>query len=282
MWKIGEVKEKGKEAFKANYWMCVLVALIVAVISGGIGGGSGFRFGGNIPNFFDKNKDKNDRYEKDIDDFFDRDRDYDYEDSYDFDYEEDYDHDNGPSGAAAGIAAGIAFFVIFAIVFVIVFVIAVALDVFLINPLKMGCDKFFLKNLEEPSHLSPVGAAFGPDYKNIIKVLFFRDLYLFLWFLIPIAGIVMVIIKGYEYMMIPYLLAENPELSKEEAFELSKEMMHGQKWSAFGLDLSFIGWLLLTALTFGILGIFYVYPYVYSTHAALYDTLKEETGVVSE
>ena len=115
----------------------------------------------------------------------------------------------------------------------------------------------------------------------IIKILFFRDLYLFLWFLIPIAGCVMVIIKGYEYKMIPYLLAENPELTKDEAFEMSKEMMHGQKWSAFGLDLSFIGWILLTIITFGILGIFYVSPYIYSTHAALYDTLKEETGVVS-
>ena len=64
-------------------------------------------------------------------------------------------------------------------------------------------------------------------------------------------------------------------------FEMSKEMMHGQKWSAFGLDLSFIGWILLTIITFGILGIFYVNPYIFSTEAALYDTLKEETGVVN-
>jgi len=287
MWKISEVKQKGLTRFKANYWMCVLVAVIVALISGGIGGG--FRFGGsNFSNSINKDRDKNDRFERDfdrdVDDFFDGDRDYDYDNDYDNDYDYDYedDHDHGFNfGSGVGLAAGIAVFAIFAVIFVIIFVIATAVDIFLINPVKLGCDKFFLKNLEENSSLSPLGAAFGPDYKNIVKVLFFKDLFLFLWAIIPIAGIVLVIIKGYEYMMIPYLLAENPELSKDEAFELSKEMMHGQKWSAFGLDLSFIGWILLTIITFGILGIFYVSPYIYSTHAALYDTLKEETGVVS-
>ena len=280
MWKIHEVKEKGKQAFKANYWMCVLVALVVALISGGLSGGGYRAGGGNFANAFNWNKSGNNKnfnrdfdrdFDKDLDDFFDDDRDFD-----DRDYD---DYDSGSSGP--GLAAGIAIFAVVAVIFVIIFVIAIAVDIFLINPLKMGCDKFFLKNLEEPSNLSPVGAAFGPDYKNIIKTLFFKDLFLFLWFLIPIAGIVMVIIKSYEYMMIPYLLAENPELSRDEAFELSKEMMHGQKWSAFGLDLSFLGWILLTILTCGILGVFYVNPYIYSTHAALYDTLKEETGVLT-
>lgn len=278
MWKISEVKEKGLTAFKANYWMCVLVAVIIALISGGVSGGFSRAGSGNISQAF--NRDQRDRHDNDIDDFFDGDRDYDYD--YDYEYDEYYDRDNGfDFGSGAGLAAGIAVFAIIAVICLIAFVIAVAVDIFLINPVKMGCNKFFLNNLEEKSSLSPLGAAFGPDYKNIIKVLFFRDLFLFLWALIPIAGIVMVIIKHYEYMMIPYLLAENPELTKDEAFELSKEMMHGQKWSAFGLDLSFIGWVLLTILTFGILGIFYVDPYIHSTHAALYDTLKEETGAVN-
>ncbi len=283
MWKIHEVKERGRAAFKANYWMCGLVAVIVALISGGMSGG-GFRFGGgDFSKVFNKDKDKQERFEKDydrdFDDYFDDDRDYDY----DYDYDDDDDHGFDFSSAnGAGLAAGLAIFAIFAVIFVIIFVIALAINVFLINPLKMGCDKFFLKNLDEPSNLSPVGSAFGSDYKNIIKVLFFRDLFIFLWGLIPIAGIVIMIMKHYEYMMMPYLLAENPELSKDEAFEISKEMMHGQKWSAFGLDLSFLGWILLTIMTFGILGIFYVNPYIYSTHAALYDTLKQETGVSAE
>jgi uncharacterized membrane protein len=40
------------------------------------------------------------------------------------------------------------------------------------------------------------------------------------------------------------------------------------------LDLSFIGWEILSAMTLGILGIFYVNPYVNMTNAALYDSLR--------
>ena len=74
--------------------------------------------------------------------------------------------------------------------------------------------------------------------------------------------------------MIPYILADNPEMSKDEAFALSKKMMDGQKWNAFVLDLSFIGWELLSVLTCGLLSIFYVDPYRAATNAALYEALK--------
>lgn len=74
--------------------------------------------------------------------------------------------------------------------------------------------------------------------------------------------------------MIPYILGETPNITKEEAFALSRIMMTGNKWNAFVLDLSFLGWYILTGLTFGILGIFYVNPYVKQTNAALYQKLK--------
>lgn len=83
------------------------------------------------------------------------------------------------------------------------------------------------------------------------------------------------IIKSYEYRMVAYILADQPELTRKEAFELSRKMMNGNKWNAFVLDLSFIGWGFLTAITFGILGIFYVNPYIQHTNAALYLKLKE-------
>ena len=63
-------------------------------------------------------------------------------------------------------------------------------------------------------------------------------------------------------------------MSKEEAFAISKQMMSGQKWRTFVLDLSFFGWILLSRLTCGILAIFYVNPYVLSTQAALYEALR--------
>ena len=74
--------------------------------------------------------------------------------------------------------------------------------------------------------------------------------------------------------MIPYLLAENPNLTGEEAFALSKQMMNGQKWNAFVLDLSFIGWNILSGFTLGILSALYVQPYKNFTNAALYEELS--------
>ena len=70
---------------------------------------------------------------------------------------------------------------------------------------------------------------------------------------------------------------ELPQMTKEEAFAESKRMMQGQKWNAFVLDLSFIGWDILSGMTMGILGIFYVQPYKDGTHAALYEALRYRT-----
>ena len=103
--------------------------------------------------------------------------------------------------------------------------------------------------------------------------MFFRDLYTFLWSLLfVIPGIV----KGYEYRMIPYLLAEYPDMPMEDAFTISRNMMYGNKWKAFVLDLSFILWVLLSGITLGLAGIFYVDPYMAQTNAALYDAIKIE------
>lgn len=75
-------------------------------------------------------------------------------------------------------------------------------------------------------------------------------------------------------MMVPYLLAENPDMSREEVFAMSKRMMDGNKWNAFVLDLSFVGWLILGALTLNIVNVLYTNPYRYLTSAELYHTLK--------
>jgi uncharacterized membrane protein len=80
-------------------------------------------------------------------------------------------------------------------------------------------------------------------------------------------------VKAYEYRMIPYILAENPHMSKKEVFAASKSMMIGNKWKAFVLDLSFLGWHILSVFTVGILELFYVAPYMYATNAALYEAL---------
>ena len=117
--------------------------------------------------------------------------------------------------------------------------------------------------------------AFRSHYKNVTKTMFMRDLYIFLWSLL---FVVPGIIKTYEYRMVDYILSENPEMNYSEALALSSKMMKGNKWKAFVLDLSFIGWDILSSMTFGILDIFYVMPYKMSTNAALYEAIKYGTA----
>ena len=76
--------------------------------------------------------------------------------------------------------------------------------------------------------------------------------------------------------MIPYILAENTKKKKKKAFKLSKEMMKGNKWKTFILDLSFLGWELLSIFTFGLLNIFYINPYKVATTVELYEVLKKQ------
>ena len=109
--------------------------------------------------------------------------------------------------------------------------------------------------------------------KNTIITMFTMEIFINLWSLLLIVPGV---IKSYEYRMIPYILSENPNISRKRAFEISKNMMNGNKWDTFILDLSFIGWNLLSLLTLGILSIFYVNPYVESTNAELYAYLRED------
>ena len=95
-------------------------------------------------------------------------------------------------------------------------------------------------------------------------------LYTFLWSLL---FIIPGIIKSYSYAMTSYILLDRPELSATDALKESEKMMDGHKMDLFILDLSFIGWILLTALTCGILT-FYVEPYMMATRTAFYLELK--------
>ena len=84
------------------------------------------------------------------------------------------------------------------------------------------------------------------------------------------------IILSYAYGMVPYLLHDYPELTPREAMKISREMMRGQKWNLFVLDLTFIGWILLALCTAGV-GMLFVQPYMLTARAAFYDDLKATT-----
>lgn len=103
-------------------------------------------------------------------------------------------------------------------------------------------------------------------------------IYTFLWSLL---FIIPGIIKALSYSMSLFILADNPNMKANEAITKSKEMMNGHKWELFLLYLSFIGWMLLTILTFGIL-VIYVGPYMYASLAAFYEEIKGPSISVEE
>ncbi|MCD8052962.1 MAG: DUF975 family protein [Lachnospiraceae bacterium] len=153
---------------------------------------------------------------------------------------------------------------------------AVALAVLLGNVLEVGAARFYLHNIHSRGELGDLLFGFRYQYGNVVAVMFRRMLYIFLWSLLfVIPGIV----KAYEYRMVPYLLADNPELTAHEALERSREMMRGEKWNAWVLDLSFFLWDILSAVTMGIAGLVWVGPYEDAAGAELYTALKAKDGM---
>ena len=75
-----------------------------------------------------------------------------------------------------------------------------------------------------------------------------------------------------------YIKVENPNISPSRAIELSKIMMNGHKWDIFYLHLSFLGWNILSAFTFGILAIVYVFPYYNAALAFAYEEIKADAA----
>ena len=248
MWTRKELKDVAKKSLARNYWPAVAVSLIFAIL----GGGSGIGYSYN---------------------------------SY------------SSSSGTADIQENLFSFENIDLSFIIPFVITIiaaslvfmliglAIQIFVVYPMTIGGKRFFIMNGLE-NHHAPVGMlGYGfkdGRYSNTVKTIFLKDLFQWLWSLLLIVP---GIIKGYEYRMIPYLLAENPEMDHQTAFALSKKMMTGEKLNAFILDWSFFGWILLSVLTCGILSIFYVTPYTDFTNAQLYLTLRsrlENEGLLAQ
>lgn len=166
------------------------------------------------------------------------------------------------------------FLVVFMTTLLVVMVISIVLSLFVFNPIVIGAQRFFVVSHYRKAELNELGFAFTHSYLNIVKTMFLMRLYIFLWTLL---FIIPGIIKAYEYRMIPYILAENPDIDSKQAFAMSKQMMDGNKWNAFVLELSFLGWIILSVLLCGIPSIFYVNPYMLMTNAELYVALKEIT-----
>jgi uncharacterized membrane protein len=153
---------------------------------------------------------------------------------------------------------------------------AVLVEVFLLNPITVGLYISFLAYDRDQTQDNLIESmfrkAFDKNYLHKVLGFFLMGLFICLWSLLLIVP---GIIKAYAYAMTPFILEENPEMPAYDAIKYSEKMMKGHKWDLFVLGLSFLGWMILACLTFGI-GFLWLTPYMTLSVCEFYEDLKAE------
>lgn len=265
MWTRKDLKQKAKDALKRNYWRIVLVAMLAGILAGGASPVAGSAGSVNVSS----NTDHLAKLSDDMDVV-----------------ESTSDPESSiiglfvtPLGVVTGeltdmeiMVFGISLVVIICMIALFIMAFIYALMALLYNPFYTGVCRFMLKSVDDKADVKEIAYGFDHSYKNVVKTMFHTDIRVIAWtFLFIIPGIY----KKYQYRMVPYILAEHPDMNYKEVLQMSRDIMNGEKWHAFVLDLSFILWHILGIITCGIVEVFYVSPYVYLTNAALYRRLCE-------
>lgn len=166
-------------------------------------------------------------------------------------------------------------------------------------PLSWGFSVFFF-DISKGNNVRVGGLFDGmKQYGRIFTTNFLVWLYMTLWAMLPgiilfilvllqpkanliffflvgfVASVVIYFYKYYSYVMVPYILKDNPDIKNNKAINLSMKMMEDYKADLFLLDLSMIGWFILSILTCGI-GLFFLLPYVNTAHAHFYEEIKRD------
>ena len=261
MWTRAIIKQEAKNSLRRfGYWMPLLITFLTGIITGGMS------TGGTTTSSL--TTEYTTEYSGDLtptgfitfmDEFFG-----------DFFYEIGAAFENFFSNPLIALTT---IFVI-ALAFTVGLVIAFGWSAFVSGPVIVGKNRYFMEHRAFGSRFERLFWAFRSGrYMNVVKIMFWKEVKIFLWSLLfVIPGI----IKSYEYCMVPYILAENPQISCERAFELSRKMTKGEKWKIFVLDLSFIGWRILGVLCCCV-GQVFVEPYYEATFAELYQIMREKS-----
>lgn len=147
------------------------------------------------------------------------------------------------------------------------------------NNLRVGQARYFRNAIGGDNKFDYLFSTFARgEWMSMSLKLLYLDFIIFLWgLLLVIPGIV----KSYQYKFVPYILAEHPDYSIQQAMNISTKMTDDDKMNLFVLDLSFIGWYLLGSLLFGF-GQLFVEPYPRATEATLYRLKVEALRYVGE
>ena len=253
MWTRRELKEYAKGFLRSHYWKAFIVVLITSLLMNGFGGNDRTNTTTQIRQNYEYITEQGTNVTVSV--------------PYGFELIRSAISNLKPFG----------FLAIGTITFVsIVLSIGMLLLGFIVE---VGKSRFFIDGFKGDVDISKLFSGFNSkDALPIIKAQGLSSIYIFLWtLLLIIPGI----IKGYEYRYVPYILAEDTSLSTKEVLAKSKQMMMGHKWDTFVLDLSFILWILLGIVTFGISN-FFVAPYIEATNARLYHVLKDNKELYYE
>ena len=143
------------------------------------------------------------------------------------------------------------------------------LSLVVMSPLSLGYYSFFLKlSRKEEADFGELFSKFSMTVKSI-GLFLLMALKIFLWSLL---FIVPGIIAAFRYAMAPFILLDNPDMTITEAINESKKNMACNKGKLFLLELSFIGWALLSILTLGI-GLLWLFPYMEASYSQFYNAL---------
>ena len=268
MWHIGELKQRAQTYLHTAYWRSVVAALVLGLVTSGIAW-CVIELGVAIMTAMPQ---------------------------VDFPY---IYHDMSLSGMPVSPRLLAAAFTVVFFFGLVLAIIGICIELFLMMPIEVGCRRFYIVNHAMPglSRTSELFHAFGHHYLNVVWTMLLKTVYTILWgILLVIPGWLLLtfvfpdtlpylcliplafpgLIKHYAYRLIPYILAEEPGMDFDDVIRLSRQMMKGNKWHAFLLDLSFLGWRILNLFTLGLLGVFYVGPYRQTANAELYLSIRDD------
>lgn len=237
MWTRALLKDNAKQALKGRYWRAFLVCLVLTLLGVGSAATSAGSSARDVVDTFSGNSESVTGYW------------------------------GGGSDELLTALLGVS-----VVMVILYWIAALCWKIFVLNPLEVGRCRFFMENRQALTPVGTVAGIFHTPYLNVVKVRLFVGLKVF-------AGYILLIVPGiywsFCYRLVPYLLAENPYMTTDRAMELSKQIMDGEKWNFFVLELSFIGWQLLCVLTFGIGG-FFLEPYMQATNAEFYAAMRSK------
>lgn len=272
MWTRKELKQQARDALQRNYWRIVLVSLILLALgNSNVLGRTSYSAAGTAGTAVEDVSEESGTGDEALMDFMESD--YSAMDVAMASIESlvrETDNSMERMGRAEVIITGIIVFVICLIIILILIAFLLAFDMLLFNPFIVGAQRFMLKSVDGKAEVKEAAYAFDHSYKNVVKVMFRTKITIFLWSLL---FIIPGLYKKYQYRMVEYIMAEHPDLHYKAAMQMSKDMMEGEKWHAFVLDLSFILWGVVGVMTCGTALILFVAPYQYLTNAALYRKL---------